>query len=158
MTVPFYECKLAELEIDPDKELHFDTETCGLYGRIRLAQFYQEHWESVALVNNPNPFELATFLNKYHSIMHNSHYDITCVQIGMGKGIKWEPEKYDDTLYLARLKFYNRERFNLDDIKNILVEGENTIAIQVHNSTNSSSGRRKRRRPSRSHCGTDCGA
>lgn len=29
--------------IDTDKPVMFDTETIGLYGKIRLAQFYQAH-------------------------------------------------------------------------------------------------------------------
>ena len=60
MTVPYTECKLKDIRLNLDEPLFFDTETCGFYKRIRLAQFYQESWAEVVLVNNPNPFELTT--------------------------------------------------------------------------------------------------
>ena len=52
MEVPYKECKLSEIEFK-DEPIAFDVETVKLYGRIRLAQFYQESWSEVILVNNP---------------------------------------------------------------------------------------------------------
>jgi len=113
--IPFKTTTLDKMGmVDCDKPLAFDTETIGLYGKIRLAQFYQEDWDSVLLVNNPDPMLLATFLNKHKVVMHNAHYDITCIQAATES--RYEPKDYEDTFLLARLKFYNKEKFALDDV------------------------------------------
>lgn len=114
--IPYIELDLIEAEsrLDLDSDLFVDTETIGLYGRIRLVQLYQKNIEAVILVNNPDPFYLASILNKFNNVMHNSHYDITTVQDNLGA--YWAPERVEDTLYLARLEFYNKEKFSLDDV------------------------------------------
>lgn len=119
MDVEYQMLSLADMRkiVDESKPISFDTETIGLYGRIRLAQFYQSHWDKVVLVEYPNAFELAGFLNNMHTICHNSHYDITCVQEGLGKQ-PWMPAKFDDTFLLARLHFYEKDGFSLDAVAN----------------------------------------
>ena len=112
MTVPYIECKLKDIVLNLDEPLFFDTETCGFYGRIRLAQFYQESWPEVVLVNNPNPFELTLILDKVKVIMQNVHYDVTTIQAQTIT--RYEPKDYEDTLYLARRHFYNKDQFSLD--------------------------------------------
>lgn len=95
--------------------LMFDTETIGLYGKIRLAQFYQEGWDVPLLVEYPSPFSLVSLLNKAHVVMHNAHYDISCIQEGLGL-LSWMPENFDCTFLLARLHFYTKESFSLDSV------------------------------------------
>ena len=114
MTIPYRECKLEDVVqlLDTAEPLAFDTETCGFYKRIRLAQFYQESWDEVLLVNNPNPYELTTVLDKCKVIMQNGHYDITTIQAQTSS--RYEPKDHEDTLYLARLHFYNKDQFSLD--------------------------------------------
>lgn len=114
---------LEELKhlINPDHPIMCDTETIGLYGKIRLVQFYQRNWVNSNgepqpyLVENPNPFELAGLLNGLHVVFHNAHYDITTVQQQMGN-IVWMPEQFDCTFLLGRLYFYKEESFTLDNI------------------------------------------
>ncbi len=118
--VPYIEVSLDELPININKPLAFDTETIGLYGRIRLAQFYQEGWDAVHLVNNPNPFELAALLSNVEFIAHNAHYDITTIQANTTS--RWIPSKFEDTLYLARLKFYKEEAFSLDKVMEYVLQ------------------------------------
>ena len=112
--VPYKEVKLEEVVFDPSKPLAFDTETCGFYGRIRLAQFYQEDWDEVLLVNNPDPYMLAARLQEVKSVMHNAHYDITTIQAQTES--KYEPNDYEDTFLLARLHYYQREKFSADAV------------------------------------------
>ena len=113
MSVPYREVELKEL-VFKDEPLAFDIETIGLYGKIRLAQFYQADWPEVLLVNNPNPFELAAVIAKQHLIIQNASYEISCIQAAIN-GF-YEPDNYDDTFYLARLKYYTKPSFALDDI------------------------------------------
>ncbi|PIR06662.1 MAG: hypothetical protein COV55_02815 [Candidatus Komeilibacteria bacterium CG11_big_fil_rev_8_21_14_0_20_36_20] len=101
--------------IDSNKPLMFDTETQGFYGRIRLAQFYQEDWPTIIFVEYPSPYELVSLLSKQHIIMHNAHYDITTIQDNLGKQ-KWIPEKFDCTFLLARLHFFLKEKFNFTEV------------------------------------------
>lgn len=114
----FYEkVTLAEVVLSVDKTLPlmYDCETIGLYGKIRLAQFYQASWKRPLIVEYPNPYELVALLSKQHVVMHNAHYDITCVQENIG-GQSWMPEKFDCTFLLARLFYYTKESFSLDNV------------------------------------------
>lgn len=114
MTIPYRECGLSEIMelVNVKHPLAFDTETCGFYGKIRLAQFFQEGWEEVLLVNWPNPLELTIVLNCTKVIMQMGHYDITTIQTQTNS--RYIPTDYEDTLYLARLHWYNKEHFSLD--------------------------------------------
>lgn len=112
--------KLVNLEevehsIDPSLEVMCDTETIGLYGRIRLIQFYQKGWDTALLVENPNPFALVKLFKAATYVFHNAHYDISCIQENIGK-MSWTPDNYHCTFMLGRLHFYKEESFSLDDI------------------------------------------
>ena len=116
MSVPFYKADdLASAidTLDPEKPVFADTETVGLYGKIRLLQLYQEGMGAVCLVEYPNPYEAASALNNFDTKWHNAHYDITVVQ--QQTGTTWCPEKFDDTFLLARLAFPEKEKFSLDE-------------------------------------------
>ena len=115
---------------NPDLELMVDTETVGLYGKIRLAQFYQVGQEEVSMVEWPDPYELAAFMSKYHNIAHNVHYEITTVQ--QNTDTRWIPERMDDTFLLARLQFPRRESFTLDDVMDYCL-GFDPYALQKLN-------------------------
>lgn len=121
--------KVKEL-IDSSIPLMFDTETVGFYGKIRLAQFFQEGWAVVMLVEWPNPMELAAMLTDAHVVMHNGHYDITTIQEQMGH-IKWMPKKFDDTFLLARLYFPEKECFALDEAVSYVI-GSNPYEGEDH--------------------------
>lgn len=114
MKIPYYKDDLSNMILDPSKEVFFDTETIGLYGKIRLAQFYQKGNDHVVIVDKPNPFELTKLLDEHHVVMHNGHYDITCIQVNTET--RWEPKNWDDTLYLSRLFYYMKEGFSLDEV------------------------------------------
>lgn len=101
--------------IDPELPVMFDTETIGFYGEIRLAQFYQDGWKHTLIVERPQPMMLVAVLSKVHLVMHNAHYDITCIQANLG-GQTWMPEKFDCTFLMARLHFYKEESFSLDNV------------------------------------------
>ena len=78
--------KLEEVVLDNTAPVFFDTETDGFYGRIELAQFYQEGWEQALLVRRPCPITLYALLAKSKEyVMHNAHYDITTIQDQLGR-------------------------------------------------------------------------
>jgi len=121
MDIPYKEVELKDVRFMDEpfvdgkpSPIAFDVETIGLYGRIRLAQFYQEGWEHVLLVNNPNPIELAVLIQKANLIIQNASYEISTIQAAIG-GF-YEPNNYEDTFYLARLKYYSKTSFALDSI------------------------------------------
>lgn len=113
----YFDKTLADVKslIDYTQPLAFDTETIGLYGKIRLAQFYQAHWDAPLLVEYPNVMELASVITKAHVIMHNAHYDISTVQDNLGR-MPWMPERFDCTFLLARLYFFLKDSFSLDQV------------------------------------------
>lgn len=105
---------LADLPIDFNLPLFCDTETCGLYGKVRLFQCNQSGWDQVHLVEWPNPLELAAVLMKSYTVWHNAHYDITTVQ--QQTGTRFVPERFDDTFLLSRLAQPQYETYSLDEV------------------------------------------
>ncbi len=102
--------------IDKSKPVMVDTETVGFYGEIRLVQFYQTGWDYVCIVERPVPMLLVSLLSKdVVPVMHNAHYDITCIQDNLG-GLSWMPEKFECTFLLSRLFFYKEDGFSLDNV------------------------------------------
>lgn len=101
--------------LDYEVPVAFDTETVGFYGKIRLAQFYQPHFECPILVEWPSALELVSVLSKAIVVAHNIHYDITTIQRNMNRMV-WMPEKFHCTLLLSRLHFYTKEKFSLDEV------------------------------------------
>lgn len=97
-----------------DEDLFVDTETVGLYGKIRLAQFYQRGMAEVLIVEWPDPYQLAATLDQFNNVAHNIHYEITVVQ--QNSVTRWCPERMEDTFLLARLAMPQREKFSLDDV------------------------------------------
>ena len=104
----------AGAQLDENSPLYLDTETCGLYGKIRLVQLYQTHLDHVILIEWPSIYELINVLNGYHNVYHNAHYDVTVMQ--QQSETRVVPLKLDDTFLLARLAFPEREKFALDDV------------------------------------------
>lgn len=99
-----------------DQIIMFDLETIGLYGRIRLAQFYQPEFKDIVyIVEYPDPMQLVSYLSKLHFVGHNIHYDISTIQEQLGK-ISWVPENFDCTFLLSRLYFYTQEKFDLGNV------------------------------------------
>lgn len=101
---------LRDVTVDDTKPVFCDTETCGLYGKVRLFQCYQEGWDKVALVEWPSKFELAVFIKAYHTVWHNAHYDLTTIYGGL------VPDDFDDTFLLSRLACPSEEAYSLDAI------------------------------------------
>jgi DNA polymerase I-like protein with 3'-5' exonuclease and polymerase domains len=107
----FEDIKVA---INEKEELFTDTETVGLYGKIRLLQVYQKSWPKVILVEWPNPIQLAAFMMLYKTIWHNAHYDCTTVQ--QQSGVPFIPCDIDDTFLLARIAQPTYDSYSLDDV------------------------------------------
>lgn len=104
---------LAKINITTD--IAVDTETIGLYGKIRLLQLYQRHWDKAIIVEYPNPYQLFAFFSKHTSlnlVMQNSSYDVSTIQAQIGA--HFAPHSFDDTLLLARLAFPHLEKYSLD--------------------------------------------
>ena len=112
--------KLTTLEhlmdvTDKSKPVFADTETCGLYGRVRLLQVMQEGWDKALLVEWPNPMQLFLYLDSVHSVWHNAHYDLTTVQQQCG-GNPIIPKQFDCAFLLSRLAFPALDGYTLEDI------------------------------------------
>jgi len=108
------------LQVDKTKPLAFDVETDGFYGKILLAQFYQASWPEVLIVKQPDVVVLAGSLKKQHIICHNANYEVSTIQTQMGKVVgvplyHWQPDKWDDTLLLAKMRYFEEDDFSLDD-------------------------------------------
>jgi len=108
--------------VDPSLPLMVDMETIGLYGKIRLVQFYQNteafHVDGMpfaALVEYPNAYELVAFMETVTCVGYNFHYDISCVQAAIGH-VSWMPKVFHDVFLMSRLYFYTREEFSLDKV------------------------------------------
>lgn len=116
MKVPFAYATLSQVEqiLKSDSPVALDTETCGFYQRIRLAQFFQRGMNEVLVVEWPDPYHLAALCDKHHIIAHNIHYEGTTIQ--QQTGTRWVPKQFDDTFLLARLHFPQKETFSLDDV------------------------------------------
>lgn len=119
MSIPYILVKEADavtkaLELlDHSRPVFADTETVGLYGKIRLLQLYQEGMDGVLLIESPSSYLVPAIIGELHTVWHNAHYDITTVQ--QQTGTTWCPEKFDDTFLLARLAFPEKEKFSLDE-------------------------------------------
>lgn len=105
---------LSELNLDPTLPLAVDTETIELYGATRCVQLFQRGMPQAAVVEWPGDVELQQFLDNYHCILHNSHYDITVMQQNAGN--RFVPKNFDDTFLLARLAFPRLEEYNLQAV------------------------------------------
>lgn len=115
MKVPYRIVPFAEAfaQLDTEQPVFADTETCGFYQKIRLVQLFQAHFDEVLLIEWPEPINLAVELGKYDTKWHNAHYDVTTIQ--QQTETRWIPAKFDDTFLLARLHFYLKEKFSLDE-------------------------------------------
>lgn len=97
--------------------LAFDTETDGKYGKICLAQFYQQHWDDVLVIKNPQPIILMSYLAQLKDtplIMQNSSYDISTIQRQTGS--RFIPHRFEDTLLLARIAWPSLDSYTLDNL------------------------------------------
>lgn len=128
MIVPYRKVSsLEELHLAHNTPVCFDTETCGLYGKVRLAQFYQEGDEEVQIVEWPDMFNLMLLLNQFNFYAHNAHYDISTLQDQTCT--RWIPPKFGDTLLLARLAMPAEVDYDLESLL-IEVTGEDVYARQ----------------------------
>jgi DNA polymerase I-like protein with 3'-5' exonuclease and polymerase domains len=103
--------------IKTGQPLAFDTETKTKYGKICLAQFYQEHWDEVLMIKNPDPIMLMAYLAQLEDtplIMQKANYDITTIQRQTGS--RFVPHLFEDTLLLARIAWPALQSYTLDDL------------------------------------------
>lgn len=116
MKTPYQIVPLDEVasQLDLTQPVAFDLESCGFYGKIRLAQFYQKDWPCVLIVEWPDPMLLFVFANKFESLIHNAHYENTTLQ--QQTGSRMILERMQDTFLLARLHYPAKESFSLDDV------------------------------------------
>lgn len=112
--------RLIELDellpsIKTGQPLAFDTETASKYGKICLAQFYQEHWDEVLMIKNPDPLLLTATLMQLTDtplILQNASFDISTLQRQTGS--RFIPHMFEDTLLLARIVWPSRDTYTLD--------------------------------------------
>lgn len=105
---------MKTISADIDKPLFCDTETIGFYGKIRLIQYMQEGWQEPEYIEYPDPIMLFGDLNRYYTVWHNAHYDITTLQ--QQTNSRHQLKKFDDTFLLTRLAQPQYDTYSLDDI------------------------------------------
>ncbi len=112
-----------KITIDPHLPVYCDTETCvnegfssgGLYGQVRLFQLYQSSWKEAILIDCFFiPLQKVLDLCKpHHLVFHNGAYDLHTINLFCKE--TWLPRKVDDTIYLARLRYFIFSKFSFYD-------------------------------------------
>lgn len=100
---------MIDLPINKEKPLFVDTETNQLYAKIRLVQLYQEEWVEPILVDirDNSLVELYELIKDAWVVFHNYSYDSVCFVNDLPYGKNYDPfQKWDDTLILSRLRFW----------------------------------------------------
>jgi len=112
--------ELVEL-LDKAKPLFCDCETMeelgktkpkgGLYGSIRMYQFYQEGWTKAYLVDlyYVNLELLWSLVEDFHQVYHNASYDLHTLNCHFAAFVF--PLKVSDTFYLAKAQYTDKQRF-----------------------------------------------
>jgi len=108
-----------KISINPNLPVFCDTETQGdeglssggLYGKVRLFQLFQEHWEKAEIIDcDFIPIKhVLDLLEDNHLVFHGGSFDLHTINLYTDK--TWCPKKLDDTLYLSRLKFFTKQKF-----------------------------------------------
>ena len=103
-------------ELDNVNPLFCDTETCteegksngGLYGAIRLFQFYQTGMKYALIIDCRFVplYEVLDYVKSFHLIFHNASYDLHTINNSTDE--VWLPRRLDDTIYLSRLTLWER--------------------------------------------------
>jgi len=113
------------IEIDYTKPLFCDTETMeeqgktkpkgGLYGLVRLMQIYQTGWKKAILIDCyfVDLNAVLSLLKPCHTVWHNASYDIHTINCHTEDF--WYPAKVDDTFYLAKAKYTDKQKFGYYD-------------------------------------------
>ena len=109
-----------EHELDKSKPLFVDTETCieygktdgGLYGQVRLVQIYQEGWGGAFIFDCffVDLQDVLDLIKDYHHVYHNASYDLHTINCYTAN--TWLPVQVDDTFYLAKSVFSDKDRFD----------------------------------------------
>ncbi len=112
--------------IDSHSPVFCDTETCvdesfssgGLYGKIRLVQLYQSHWDEAIIIDCffIPLLKVLELLSPHTLVFHNAAFDLHTINL---KTLDtWLPKNIKDTLYLSRLKYYTKIKFSFYDCLN----------------------------------------
>lgn len=106
-----YTKKFVTEGLDKELPLIWDTETLGLYGRTRLIQVRQGdvHYEYDCFYINIE--EVKFFFKDWHLVMHNAHYDLSCVDFK-----RWIPRELDCTLAASRIQYPELNSHSLDNL------------------------------------------
>lgn len=126
-------------KFNPDLPIFSDTETCveegksdgGLYGKVRLFQFYQKGMKEALIVDClfvPLQ-EVLDHVRDAHLVFHNSSYDLHTLN-NTTDGL-WLPNRVDDTIYLSRLVFWEKgSKYTFYDcLRYAGLEDDNILAI-----------------------------
>jgi len=111
---------IEDKNINKNKPLFFDVETIGLYGKIRLAQFYLGQNDTVIVCENPDVNQLIEFIDTCHIVSHNIHYEITTIQ--QQSKSDWIPKRFDCTFLLAKLQLYSSLSHSFDNCLNHILQ------------------------------------
>jgi len=107
---------LTELpQFSIDYEIFSDIETQGLYINTRLVQVYQPETSELIYIIDCDYVgleEVKQWLKPFHTVWQGASYDFGTLNM--------TTEKFDDTLYLARIAYPEWQNFTLDNIVKML--------------------------------------
>lgn len=106
-----------------------DLETIKFYGEVRLVQVYHESFDEVLIVDWPDEHMLAYWLITVRHAFHNESYDISTLQ--RRTGLPLRPSNYEDTFLLARLHFWDKHTFALDDVMTYVLGSDPYLAQRM---------------------------
>lgn len=104
---------VSSVKVDKGAYLYMDTETIGLYGKIRLVQLYQSHWDKVIIFDTYKTKlkEVVNLIKECPLVLHNGFYDLRCLYLH-----GFDLYNFEDTFLLGRLHYAKLESFALDSM------------------------------------------
>jgi len=95
-------------QIDPTKPIFADTETMGLYGKLKLLQVMQDGWEQALLIEDPDYKTVQELVTNSHTVWHNASYDLSVLDV--------IPNKFDDTFIASKLEYFKEDKLDLASV------------------------------------------
>lgn len=128
--------ELDDIYLNPDAPLFLDTETMeeegkssgGLYGAVRLLQMYQKGWDEAIIIDCMfiPLHKVLRMIEESWQVWHNGSYDLHTINCSDPEEL-YLPKRLDDTIYLSRLTFFDKNRFGFYECLEYCNEADDII-------------------------------
>lgn len=97
---------------DTETGIHLGKTSGGLFGYIRLVQLYQDTFERPIIFDcqTVDLEKVLEILKPGSLVFHNASYDLHTINLYTSE--YWYPKKVDDTFYLSKLTFFDKNKFD----------------------------------------------